>query len=167
MSGYRELAPPPPLADTVECFWIFQQDPSLSASHRVVPDGCADVIYTRADAFTSLQFIAPMTRYQDFLQTAGSCSIGVCFRPAMWAEMLRLNGRTLADENLPFEDLWGPAPANCNADWIRAHIPRQSHKSWHIVCLPAQQDRRSRKPFRHWSNLADDSRWTMQPRPPD
>lgn len=49
MAEYREIAPSPRLAQTIECFWtmnLADADPL----HRVVPDGCADILFSRDGA---------------------------------------------------------------------------------------------------------------------
>ena len=108
MLDYREFAPPPRLAESVECFWISRQDAGCATSHRVLPDGCADIVYLRGRQRATLQFVAPMTRYADVPQPAGTLSVGIRFHPAMWTETLRLDGHGLADQMVLLQDLWGP-----------------------------------------------------------
>jgi len=45
MGEYREIPPPPRLAQSIECFWAIRHS-GPEALHRVVPDGCADILYT-------------------------------------------------------------------------------------------------------------------------
>jgi len=105
MSLYREHAPAPHVGDRVECFWISQF--AKAVPHRVLPDGCADIIYTQANGVSRLQFIGPMTRFEDFPQSACSISVGVRFRPGMWDDVLRGEGASCADCILPLDALWG------------------------------------------------------------
>jgi hypothetical protein len=44
MVEYREIAPAPMFADTIECFWTNHQT-GLADAQRVLPDGCADIIF--------------------------------------------------------------------------------------------------------------------------
>ena len=45
--GYAEHAPPPDLAPYVACFWTGASSPvpTCRAVHRVLPDGCVDIIF--------------------------------------------------------------------------------------------------------------------------
>ena len=49
--GYTQWAPPLAMADAVDAFWKFwvprrpQQDAPLDRQHRVLPDGCTDLIF--------------------------------------------------------------------------------------------------------------------------
>jgi AraC-like DNA-binding protein len=106
MSEYREIAPPPRLARTVECFWAMQHSgPELP--HRVLPDGCADILFTRDRGAASIEAVGPMTRYQDFPLTPGSLLIGVRFHPGMWTTRLGVPADLITDEILPLDRLWG------------------------------------------------------------
>lgn len=43
---YREYAPDGKLAPFVECYWTsLCMDTGVSASHRVFPDGCMDIVF--------------------------------------------------------------------------------------------------------------------------
>lgn len=129
MPEYREIAPPPRLAGTVECFWTMRQLAS-EPPHRVVPDGCADILFTLdgSDATASIQAVGPMTRYRDFDQPAGRLLIGVRFHPGMWTTQLGVPGDRITDETLPLDDLRGArarelrdrlAAARSIEEWIR------------------------------------------------
>jgi len=65
MPVYRELAPPPHLARAVECIWTARQDGPASL-HRVLPDGCADILFTQSSGQVTLEVVGPMTTYRDF-----------------------------------------------------------------------------------------------------
>ena len=70
MSAYREYPPSAVLREYVECYWTRTGDIELPAAHRVLPDGCIDIMFdfasNRDDAFV----IGPMTRV--LLVDAGS-----------------------------------------------------------------------------------------------
>ena len=72
-----------------------------------MPDGCADIIYTREDGHSTLRFVGPMTRYQDFAQPGDSRSIGVRFRPAMWVDTIGLGDVEAADQVIALDQIWG------------------------------------------------------------
>ena len=107
MLAYRELAPPAHLADAVECIWVSRQLSCAAATHRVVPDGCADIVFTRAGCYSDLRFVGPMTRFQEFALEPGSFVVGVRFRPGMWSDLFRLDGSGLADLVAPLRDVLG------------------------------------------------------------
>jgi AraC-like DNA-binding protein len=106
MVEYREIAPAAEFSDAIECFWINSQTGPAEA-HRVLPDGCADIIYSRSSGTASLEVVGPMTRYRDFTLPAGHTMVGVRFRPGMWAAHLGIPGDRITDGILPLDSLWG------------------------------------------------------------
>jgi AraC-like DNA-binding protein len=105
MASYREIAPPARLAQLVECFWASEQGPCQTTVQRVVPDGCADLLYTRSAKAATLHFVGPMTQFADHEQPAASSLIGVRFRPALWSALWRMNAATMRDQLVPLDDL--------------------------------------------------------------
>lgn len=103
--SYQELTPSTRLADQVECTWI-GIEAEIERNKVVTPDGCADIIYARQRGSSELFAVGPMTRYKLCPQSAASCSIGIRFRPGMWAEILRVNGPELTDRVVPLDCLW-------------------------------------------------------------
>jgi AraC-like DNA-binding protein len=108
MPDYREFAPSAHLADAVECVWSLRQTEMSAQMHRVVPDGCADILFTRKNGRASLQVVGPMTKFEDFPLAPGTINLGIRFRPAMWTAQLGIPAYELTDAVLPLEDLWGP-----------------------------------------------------------
>ncbi len=106
MVEYREIAPGAKFADAIECFWTSSQTGPANA-HRVLPDGCADIIFSRGSSTASLEVVGPMTRYRDFTLPAGHLMVGVRFRPGMWAAHLGIPGDRITDGILPLDSLWG------------------------------------------------------------
>jgi AraC-like DNA-binding protein len=106
MAEYREIAPPPRLARSIECFWSIQHH-GPETQHRVTPDGCADILFTRNRGSVSLEAVGPMTAYRDHPLPDGQLLIGVRFHPGMWTASLGLPGDRVTDEILPLESLWG------------------------------------------------------------
>jgi len=107
MPEYRELVPPPRLADSVECFWFMRPTEKFSVVHRVTPDGCADILFTRCGGGVTLQVVGPMTRFEDFELSLHMQTVGVRFRPGMWLAQIGVRGDRITDMILPLEDLWG------------------------------------------------------------
>jgi AraC-like DNA-binding protein len=66
--SYREFPPPADLARWVACFWQIQGAPAAgtSCSHRVLPDGCADLLFdlgaARQRGGTQGEVVGPMSR---------------------------------------------------------------------------------------------------------
>jgi AraC-like DNA-binding protein len=101
---YREIPPSPHLAAVIECFWIGH---SSGGSHRVTPDGCADILFTGGD----LRLVGPMTVWRDFALVAGQHLFGARFRPGMWNALAGVPADRLTDRTLPLDDLWGARAA--------------------------------------------------------
>ena len=107
MDEYREIAPPPRLAEAIECLWTAEQS-GPSEPHRVLPDGCADILFTHRGGTAALDAIGPMTAYRDFPVPGGPLLlVGVRFRPGMWTACLGVPGEHLRDGIVPLDDLWG------------------------------------------------------------
>jgi len=76
-------------------------------AHRVLPDGCADLLFGRDSGNSGLQVVGPMTRYRDFKLAPEAVLIGVRFHPGMWSAELKTPGDQITDEMLPLDLLWG------------------------------------------------------------
>jgi len=103
MPDYREIAPSPRLAASVECFWSGRFD----GTHRVLPDGCADILLTQSRGTASLAAIGAMTGYRDIGAEPGQTFFGVRFRPGCWAGRLGMPADRITDLTLPLELVWG------------------------------------------------------------
>ena len=105
MAQYFELAPPTHLAEAVECFWTMESGESFC--HRVLPDGCADIIFTRDSGKASLMAVGTMTQFADFQIPPKQLTVGMRFRPGMWTAHFGVPSPEITDRLLPLEDLWG------------------------------------------------------------
>jgi AraC-like DNA-binding protein len=105
MAPYLELVPPPQLAESVECFWTMESEESFP--YRVLPDGCADIIFTRHSGKASLTVVGTMTRFADFQIPPRQLLVGVRFRPGMWREHFGVPSPEITDGLLSLEELWG------------------------------------------------------------
>ena len=103
---YGEIAAPASLADVVECFWYSRESDSTRV-HRVAPDGCADILFTRGTGDCSLQAIGAMTRFEDFRIPGPQLLVGARFRPGRWAAHLGVPGDCITDARPPLDALWG------------------------------------------------------------
>jgi AraC-like DNA-binding protein len=105
--GYREHAPAADLAPWIECFWTrgAAPDPSGAETYRVLPDGCADVIFamgSRVDGFV----VGPMTRALVVPASGQTRMIGVRFQPGAAGVFLPVPLRTLVDERVDLDSVW-------------------------------------------------------------
>jgi AraC-like DNA-binding protein len=105
MASYQEIAAPPHLADGVECFWTMESEESFC--HRVLPDACADIIFTRHLGKVSLMAVGTMTRFADFQIPPAQLLVGARFRPGMWTNQFGVPSPEITDAQLPIECLWG------------------------------------------------------------
>lgn len=96
---YRELPPPPPIAEHVMCLWT-RDGP---AADRVLPDGCADIVWTGERLIVA----GPATRpvFPDVSPTATKA--GMRFRTGAAAHALGLPAAELRDESVALDDIWG------------------------------------------------------------
>lgn len=106
MAEYREIPPSPRLAQTIECFWTMEHG-GPAGWHRVVPDGCADILFTRNAGRVSLDAVGPMTAYRDFPMRKGQLLAGMRFRPGAWTAALGVPGDRVTDAIVPLEELLG------------------------------------------------------------
>jgi len=108
---YKEILPAPRLSRYVECYWS-REDPDGTPQHRVLPDGCVDILFTAQGGDpSSLSVVGLMTKPQVFDVNAGQSFFGVRFRPGMAAafmpEAVQLN-----DQSEPLENLVGSKARN-------------------------------------------------------
>ena len=123
MAAYLELAPPPHLAESVECFWSMRSEAFFR--HRVLPDGCADIIFTRDSGKASLSVVGTMTRFADFQISARQLMVGVRFRPGMWTEYFGVPSPEITDASLPLDALWGTRARSLAERMADAKTPQQ------------------------------------------
>jgi AraC-like DNA-binding protein len=95
--GYRELAPPVWLRDTLSCFWVGVSPPDRSAQTLVLPDACTDLIWSSGAAAS---LAGPDTGPAPVTQAAGTMFIGARFRPGAGGAVLRLQLAEIADERV-------------------------------------------------------------------
>jgi AraC-like DNA-binding protein len=106
VSDYREFIPCLRLARYVECYWS-QLDLNGTSKHRVLPDGCVDILFSSRDGEPlSLELVGLMTAAKTFNVKPRQSFFGIRFRPGMAAafvpEAAQLNDKTEPLENLTF-----------------------------------------------------------------
>jgi AraC-like DNA-binding protein len=74
--GYHELSPPEPLRGVVACFWV--RSSASPAEVRVLPDGCADVLWSRGEG---VFVVGPDTSSKLVQRGEEDMIVGVRFEP--------------------------------------------------------------------------------------
>jgi AraC-like DNA-binding protein len=96
---YRELPPPPDLAPVLACVWS-----TLARGGRILPDGCADVVWDGAD----LVVAGPATVPSPSSTPLGTPVFGVRFRVGAAGTALGLPAEELTDlGHVALEAVWG------------------------------------------------------------
>lgn len=108
---YREWAPPAAWRDTVTCLW--EQRVGAARPHRVVPDGCADVILG-SDGHASVVGLADEAFVHEMQQ--GSSCLGLRFRPEAVATVFGLPADELRNRSFPLDDVVGSRRARSIVD---------------------------------------------------
>lgn len=103
---YREYDPTPALRPYVACYWT-STAPAASASHRVLPDGCIDILFDLSgDKYSDATVIGTMTRPLLF-ETSGPVEmVAARFRPGGAVPFLRLSAHEITDSHAQLTDVW-------------------------------------------------------------
>ncbi len=106
-SSYREFAPSPALRGRLVCTWVqIVGDGACHHRHRVLPDGCADLVWIgEAPAVVA----GPATRWVDRLLPPRTTIVGVRLHPGWVPEGLGLPASELLDREASLGDIWGRA----------------------------------------------------------
>ena len=117
---YREYAPSNALRPFVDCFWTRDvgSRPTSNATphiHRVLPDGCIDVVLTftdRDDVPRAALVVGTMTKALVIEPTVTpECFVGVRFRPAKASAFLEMPASEVTDLRVSLDDIWPDANA--------------------------------------------------------
>jgi AraC-like DNA-binding protein len=100
---YREIAPSSALRPWVECFWT-RTDDAPSGPHRVLPDGCADLVFDLSIGEGAA--VGTMTKPLVLPPGGPSEFLGVRFRPGRAAAFLRLPLAEITDARVPLGAIW-------------------------------------------------------------
>ena len=101
----HEIAPSPELAEYVDAYWW--SDESSSGTMRILPDGCADVVFDSKGAFV----VGAMTRPLRIDAAESVGAFGIRFRPGRAALALRTPLTILTDARVPLRDVTKRFPA--------------------------------------------------------
>ena len=104
---YNEYAPPKDLALWVACFWRIAGGDAGCApvSHRVLPDGCADLLFDLQGTITSAELVGPMSTAQVFGLGGKIDLLGVRLRPGAVGAFSGIPADRLLDSTIPLAEL--------------------------------------------------------------
>ncbi len=114
---YTEHAPAPALRPHVACYWTLRGVATAATAHRVLPDGCLDLLFDLGTGSPAARVIGVMTTAALTGPSPGGSRIdllGVRFRPGEAAPFLALAARETRDRALAIRDVcggWGHALA--------------------------------------------------------
>lgn len=114
---YREYAPGPTLAQAVECYWSSAAAAPAGGSilHRVLPDGCMDLLFDLAAAGGDrATIVGTMTKPLLVTREGATDLFGIRFRPGGLIAFLPLTAAELTDGHIDLsvvagrlaEELW-------------------------------------------------------------
>ena len=111
VDAYQEHAPPASLASYIECFWsrTGTGGPHRSPrSHRVLPDGCADVViaFDSSTGSPAPMAVGTMTRPMVFADTTHASYVGVRFRPGVAGTLFGMPACELTDQRPDLRNVW-------------------------------------------------------------
>ena len=101
----HEIAPSSELAEYVDAYWW--SDESTSGTMRILPDGCADVVFDPRGAFV----VGAMTRPLRIDAAESVGAFGIRFRPGRAAIALQAPLTLLTDARVPLRDVTKRFPA--------------------------------------------------------
>ncbi|MGI8936600.1 MAG: helix-turn-helix domain-containing protein [Iamia sp.] len=114
---YREWPPPPGWRSTVACLW--EQRVGTDLDHRVLPDGCADVIV----GFGGAVAVGLADRGVVHRLAAGSSCRGLRLRPEAVATFFGVPAHELRNMEIPLIDAVGSRRARNLEDTVRLGAP--------------------------------------------
>jgi AraC-like DNA-binding protein len=102
---YREWAPVAALRGHVRCLWVNDFSDPSPGSFQVVPDGCVDLIWTRA----GLRVAGPDTRPVVEESPSSGLYVGIRFHPGAAFSWLGVPLAEFLNARVPLTEFWGDA----------------------------------------------------------
>jgi AraC-like DNA-binding protein len=128
VSVYREFLPSAELRDHVECYWT-REDDDADASHRVLPDGCVDILIERTAARQTASVVGTMTRAIVVPPLHPRTFTAIRFRPGGAFGFLHLPMIELSDQNVDLTTIW-----NDTSEFVEAiEVTRSSEERAHVL----------------------------------
>lgn len=104
---YGEATPASPLRPWVECYWWTRGRTASAVRHRVLPDGCMDVIFDAVGA-SGPSVVGTMTRPLEVRRDGVVDTLGIRFRPGGLPRFVPLLARELLDGAVALDAVLGP-----------------------------------------------------------
>lgn len=109
--AYLEHAPPPSLAEYVDCFWSRTVSGSAVGeprSHRVMPDGCVDIVlaFDAESSPAQAALVGTMTRPLVVHDVTSTSYLGARFRPGIAGTLLGRPASELTDQRPALGEVW-------------------------------------------------------------
>ncbi|HEX2834009.1 MAG TPA: helix-turn-helix domain-containing protein [Thermoanaerobaculia bacterium] len=101
---YAEIRPTAALQPWVDCFWTNRDEACEPRQHRVLPDGCADLVFDLSAGEADV--VGTMTRPLIITGDTPANYFGVRFRPGRAAAFLRIPLAELTDARVSLHDVW-------------------------------------------------------------
>jgi len=117
---YREVPPPVNLATHTACLWTQTVRTDEPHVHRVLPDGCIDIIWYAG----SLHVAGPDTGPFLARLVPGLRIAAVRFRPGMAPGVLGIPADVLRDDRVALAEIWG-----CDADRLSDQIAASDQRT--------------------------------------
>lgn len=119
---YAEIPPTAALRPWVECFWTVRDDGEMR-EQRVLPDGCADLIFDLSEGSGSA--VGTMTK--PIVAAAEGDLLGVRFKPGRAAAFLRIPLAEITDARVPLAELWRDDPHAFDIAQLEAVLLKRLH----------------------------------------
>ncbi len=143
---YAEYAPAPCLQPIVCCYWSSAMQPQQSSqSHRIVPDGCIDIIFDLYATDHRSAFLSSlMCSYEVMELTESMAFFGIRLYASEVRSLLGYAGSSLTEAHVTLEQWLGAQAAPMAEDIVTAasvsqRIERAEH--WLMRLLREQDDR--------------------------
>jgi AraC-like DNA-binding protein len=135
---YRTYIPPPPLADFVELFWLYEGYAPSHAKERVLPSGPVELVINLRDDRLRVYDVQHVDQCQHFraalicgphsesfvIDTAQQASlIGVHFRPGGAFPFFTAPACELHNAHVSLDTLWGATASDLRAQLLAAETP--------------------------------------------
>lgn len=120
---YAEIRPTAALQPWVECFWTNRDDAREPRVHRVLPDGCADLVFDLSAGDSDV--VGTMTRPLIITSDAPSNFFGIRFRPGRAAAFLRVPLAELTDARVSLRDVWREFSGDLSIASLEAELLRR------------------------------------------
>ena len=119
---YREYAPHPLLSDIVACYWSLevQRSPDQPVLHRILPDGCVDIIVSTNGSWTNMMAFTAglMTSHRSMPLAEHSLTLGIRMFLDAAPQVTGYPVAALGEGRVTLEELWGPSDASALIDQL-------------------------------------------------